>query len=77
MIQELEENKTYAPQKIVTELAKFEKFYPAENYHFNYYDLNPQNAYCNVVVTPKVQKFLKKYYNYCAEDKKISKDNLN
>ncbi len=44
---------------IVTEITKFEKFYPAENYHQEYYDKNPNQGYCAFVITPKIEKFEK------------------
>lgn len=44
---------------IVTEITKFEKFYPAEDYHQEYYDKNPNQGYCAFVITPKVEKFEK------------------
>ena len=44
---------------IVTEIAPYEKFYPAEDYHNDYFKNNPTNSYCNFVVTPKVEKFEK------------------
>lgn len=44
---------------IVTEIAKFEKFYPAEDYHQEYYENNPNQGYCAYVITPKVEKFEK------------------
>jgi peptide-methionine (S)-S-oxide reductase len=43
---------------IVTELKPLEKFYPAEEYHQNYFAKNPENPYCQYVVLPKVEKFL-------------------
>jgi len=46
---------------VVTELSPLEIFYPAEEYHQNYYNQNPQNPYCHYVITPKVEKFLRKY----------------
>ena len=49
---------------IVTEVVPLETFYPAEDYHQEYYRNNPNQGYCRVVVTPKVakarQKFLSK-----------------
>jgi len=42
---------------IVTEISPIENFYPAEDYHNNYYENNPQNGYCQAVVRPKVEKF--------------------
>ncbi|MEC5158734.1 peptide-methionine (S)-S-oxide reductase MsrA [Chryseobacterium sp. MP_3.2] len=47
--------------KYETELAKFEKFYPAEQYHQGYYGENPDQPYCSAVVGPKVAKFKKRY----------------
>lgn len=44
---------------IVTEITKFKKFYPAEDYHQEYYDNNPNQGYCAYVITPKVEKFEK------------------
>jgi peptide-methionine (S)-S-oxide reductase len=45
----------------VTELAQFEKFWPAEQYHQGYYNENPTQPYCSAVVGPKIQKFKKHY----------------
>ena len=42
---------------IVTELRKAVTFYKAEEYHHNYFEKNPLNGYCNMVVRPKVEKF--------------------
>jgi methionine-S-sulfoxide reductase len=44
---------------IVTEITKFEKFYPAEDYHQEYYAQNPRAAYCRAVIHPKMKKFHK------------------
>ena len=44
---------------IVTEIAKFEKFFPAEDYHQNYFNANPNQGYCRVVIAPKIEKFEK------------------
>ena len=46
---------------IVTEIEPLAKFYPAESYHDSYYERNPQQAYCQVVIAPKVAKFRKQY----------------
>lgn len=42
---------------LVTELQPFEAFYPAEDYHQEYFKKNPWQPYCRVVVAPKVAKF--------------------
>lgn len=44
---------------IVTEISPLINFYPAEDYHKNYFENNPANAYCNFVITPKIEKFEK------------------
>lgn len=46
---------------IVTEITPFTVFYPAEDYHQNYYALNPNQGYCQYVIRPKVEKFRKQY----------------
>jgi peptide-methionine (S)-S-oxide reductase len=46
---------------IVTELKPFEKFYPAEAYHQEYFKRNPNQTYCRVVINPKVAKFRKRF----------------
>ena len=47
--------------KIVTTLEPFKQFYIAENYHQNYFKDNPNQPYCIYVVSPKVEKFKRKY----------------
>ena len=42
---------------IVTEIVPLREFFPAEDYHHNYFNLNPRNAYCASVIRPKIQKF--------------------
>jgi peptide-methionine (S)-S-oxide reductase len=56
--QELDSSGAYN-RPIVTEIAPFHKFYPAENYHQNYFELNPRQSYCAYVIQPKVEKFRK------------------
>lgn len=46
---------------IVTEVTPFTAFYPAEEYHQEYYQQNPSQPYCQVVIAPKVAKFRKEY----------------
>ena len=41
---------------IVTQVVPLEKFWPAEEYHNDYFARNPQNPYCAVVIAPKVSK---------------------
>jgi peptide-methionine (S)-S-oxide reductase len=49
------------PAPIVTEVAAFEKFYLAEDYHQEYFKKNPYQGYCSVIIAPKVAKFRQKY----------------
>ncbi|MBX2962901.1 MAG: peptide-methionine (S)-S-oxide reductase MsrA [Cyclobacteriaceae bacterium] len=44
---------------IVTEITAFTSFYPAEDYHQNYYNLNGNAPYCSYVIQPKLEKFKK------------------
>ena len=59
-IETLDSSDTYN-SKIVTTLEKKKEFFIAEEYHHNYFEKNPFNGYCNVVVRPKVEKFRKEY----------------
>lgn len=45
------------PHPLVTELSPYEAFYPAEAYHQRYFESNPYQGYCQVVIAPKVTKF--------------------
>ncbi len=46
---------------IVTEVKRLGKFYEAEDYHQRYYEKNPGQGYCSVVIGPKIAKVKKKY----------------
>lgn len=46
---------------IVTEITPASTFYAAEDYHQNYYELNPSQGYCQYVIRPKVEKFKKQF----------------
>ncbi len=48
---------------IVTEVVPLDVFYPAEEYHQDYYANNPRQSYCQIVVAPKVSKFRKQYFD--------------
>lgn len=60
VIRDLERREVF-PAPIVTEVAAFEAFYPAEESHQDYYARNPQQGYCRVVISPKVNKLRKIY----------------
>ncbi len=46
---------------IVTEVKPYIEFYSAEEYHRDYFERNPDKAYCQMVIAPKVRKFRKKW----------------
>lgn len=46
---------------VVTELQPLETFYPAEPEHQDYFNQNPGNGYCNVIITPKMTKVRNRY----------------
>jgi len=46
---------------IVTEITPLNKFWPAEDYHQEYFANNPNQPYCQAVVSPKVKKFRQKF----------------
>lgn len=60
-IKELNEAKVY-DKPIVTQVEPMTEFYPAENYHQDYYRQNPNQGYCLFVIQPKLEKF-KKVFN--------------
>lgn len=59
---ELNDAKAY-PNPIVTEIVPFTNYYPAEDYHQNYYNQNGEEGYCKYVIQPKVEKFEKVFKN--------------
>jgi len=53
---------------IVTEIVPAEIFYPAEDYHQDYYVQNPNQGYCRTVIAPKVSKFRKQFLDQLKSD---------
>ena len=49
----------YNNKEIVTKIELAKDFFEAEKEHVNYYDLNPNQPYCQVVINPKIQKLKK------------------
>lgn len=60
VIAELKEDNAF-PDPIVTEVTELNTIYPAEDYHENYYARNPENPYCQAVISPKLAKFRKTF----------------
>ena len=56
VIQEIQRAKLWGAP-IVTEIVPFKAFYKAEDYHQEYYKKNPGQAYCRIVIEPKIKKF--------------------
>ncbi|MFZ5817668.1 MAG: peptide-methionine (S)-S-oxide reductase MsrA [Bacillota bacterium] len=59
-IAELEAERIW-PGPIVTEVAPFTAFYPAEEYHHDYYRRNSEQPYCQVVIAPKLAKLRQRF----------------
>lgn len=55
-IKALDESGAFS-NKIITEVTAFKNFYPAEDYHNNYYNLNSGEPYCRYIIAPKLDKF--------------------
>lgn len=55
------------PNKIVTEISPISNYYPAEDYHQDYYNNNKEQQYCSVVITPKMDKFKKRFRDKLKE----------
>lgn len=66
---DLEKAHTYK-DTIVTEITPFTNFYPAEEYHKNFYESGNRPDYCMYVIDPKIQKLLKEYGNDVKEEYK-------
>jgi peptide-methionine (S)-S-oxide reductase len=66
-IKQLNDSKTFA-DPIVTEVVDEDVFYPAEDYHQNYYAQNGSQPYCSFVVRPKVEKFRKQFSTKLRHD---------
>ena len=52
---------SYYDDPIVTEISELDVFHKAEEYHQDYYKNNPDQGYCNYVISPKLTKFRKRY----------------
>ena len=62
--QSLETAKSLWKDPIVTQIAPASTFYPAEEYHQNYYDNNPDQGYCTFIIAPKIANFKFKFSSY-------------
>jgi peptide-methionine (S)-S-oxide reductase len=55
--------------KVVTEILPLDNYWPAEDYHQDYYANNPENQYCVYVVSEKVEKFKKHFAELLKSNK--------
>ncbi|HTW54944.1 MAG TPA: peptide-methionine (S)-S-oxide reductase MsrA [Thermoplasmata archaeon] len=60
VVREVEAEHVYR-RPVVTQIEPFAAFYPAEEYHRQYYRRNPEKSYCQVVIAPKLSKFRKEH----------------
>jgi methionine-S-sulfoxide reductase len=67
IINELNKQKVY-DRPIVTQVVAFDKFYPADQEHQNYYQRNKEKGYCRMVIQPKLEKFEKVFKNRIKKD---------
>ncbi len=69
---QLDDSKTF-DKPIVTEITKYPGFFPAEKYHQDYFALNPDQGYCQMVISPKIKKFRKNFADKLKKNKSDSK----
>ena len=60
LIRDLNESHLWT-QSIATQVVPLDRFYPAEDYHREYFSQHPEQAYCQLVVSPKVNKFRERW----------------
>jgi peptide-methionine (S)-S-oxide reductase len=61
IVEAIERAQVHHIDKIVTEIAQAGVFYPAEEYHYNYYREHTDAPYCQVVISPKLEKMRQKF----------------
>ncbi|MBO7925994.1 MULTISPECIES: peptide-methionine (S)-S-oxide reductase MsrA [unclassified Pseudoalteromonas] len=54
-------------EPIVTEVSPATTYYPAEHYHQDYYNENPNQGYCSILIAPKLHKFETEFKEFLAE----------
>lgn len=55
------------PDAIVTQVKALDNFWPAEAYHHDFYEQNPNQPYCRIVIDPKVAKFRSRFSEWMRE----------
>jgi peptide-methionine (S)-S-oxide reductase len=69
VIAEISIEKIFGRKKIVTDISPLPDFYPAEQYHQNYFRLHPEAAYCQTTIRPKIEKFEKLFKEQSRQQK--------
>lgn len=64
----LDRAKKHWGDRIVTQISRLSEFYPAENYHQDYFNKNPDSGYCSIVIEPKIVKARSEYSKWFKED---------
>lgn len=64
----LERAKEHWGDKIVTQLTRLERFYPAEEYHQDYFNKNPAAGYCSIIIAPKISKARAEFKKWFKEE---------
>lgn len=72
-IKQLKASKVWGAS-VVTQVVPFKDFYPAEEYHQEYFARNAENPYCSVVIAPKLDKFRKQYLQKNKKSKVKNQD---
>jgi peptide-methionine (S)-S-oxide reductase len=72
-IKQLKASKVWGAS-VVTQVAPYKNFYPAEEYHQEYFAKNPERPYCSVVIAPKLDKFRKQYLQKNKKSKVKNQD---
>lgn len=57
-------------KSIVTEITPLPKFYPAEDYHQDYYEQNKSQPYCEIIINPKLEKVQKMFADLLKDNEK-------
>lgn len=71
VMEKFEKEKVYE-DPIITEITEFSNFYKAEGYHQDYYENNRNsNAYCRIVIDPKIQKLYKDFKDIAKPDDEV------
>ena len=58
---------THVSEPIVTEVSPATTFYPAESFHQDYYNENPEQGYCSILIAPKLHKFETEFSEFLSE----------